>query len=132
MEHLIGNSALTIVYDGECPVCSVLFERYLKARSAGADIKLIDARTNPELVAELRHKHGISIDNDVAVFVDGRVYSGGLGLFVAFNGVAPASTFQWAVAKLIVAGYPVLRAGRWLLLRMLGRKRIEPKRAEQA
>src|SRR5215471_5191735 len=118
-----------VLYDGACPACS----RYVAATGLAhcSNIKLVDARQAPALVAE-HAAAGRHIDDGMVVAVDGVVHFGadatrklaeigrpataGRRLLLWFVGGAP-----WARRL-----YPALSAGRRWLLRRLGRPLIDP------
>jgi len=118
-----------VLYDGACPACS----RYVAAtglRERG-DITLIDARTNPALVAE-HAAAGRRIDDGMVVAIDGVVHYGADATRKLAEIGRPASgasrfllwlvgTAPWARAL-----YPALSAGRRGLLRLIGRDLIDP------
>jgi predicted DCC family thiol-disulfide oxidoreductase YuxK len=119
-----------VLYDGACPACS----RYVTATGLAhcSNIKLIDARQVPGLVAE-HAAAGRRIDDGMVVAVDGVMHFGadatrklaeigqpataGRRFLLWFVGEAP-----WARAV-----YPALSAGRRWLLRRLGRPLIDPR-----
>jgi len=117
-----------VLYDGACPACS----RYVAATGlvGRGDIALIDARSDPALVAQ-HAAAGRKIDDGMVVAIDGAIHYGadatrklaeigqpatpGRRFLLWFVGTAP-----WADAL-----YPVLAAGRRGLLRLLGRPLID-------
>ncbi len=119
-----------VLYDGACPACS----HYIAATGLRErrDIVLIDARSNPALVAE-HAAGGRPIDDGMVVAIGGvmhygadatrklaeigRPKTGASRLLLWFVGTAP-----WARAL-----YPALSAGRRGLLRLIGRERIGPR-----
>jgi predicted DCC family thiol-disulfide oxidoreductase YuxK len=118
-----------VLYDGACPACS----RYVAATGLAhcSNIKLIDARHAPKLVAE-HAAAGRNIDDGMVVAAGGEMHFGadatrklaeigrpttaGRRFLLWFVGQAP-----WARAL-----YPALSAGRRWLLRRLGRPLIDP------
>ena len=118
-----------VLYDGECPACT----RYVAATGLAhcSGIKLIDARSHPELVAE----HAVAgrlIDDGMMVSVDGVVHFGADAtkkLAELGQPATPAARFLlWFVGRAPWAKtlYPALSAGRRWLLRRLGRPLIAP------
>src|SRR5262245_61342199 len=68
----MGTSYL--LYDGECPVCSA-YVAMARLRQLYPDLRIIDARTEPALVAELRSK-GYEINDGMVLNLNGMVHSG--------------------------------------------------------
>ena len=113
-----------LVYDGECPLCSN-YAQFLKLKQSVKELTLIDARQGGEVVEEVRSLPHDLNDGMVAI-VDGRYYVGhealnelallaeGRGVFNRINRLA----FNSPVAARL--GYPWLRLGRWLLLKLKG------------
>jgi predicted DCC family thiol-disulfide oxidoreductase YuxK len=116
-----------VLYDGACPACS----RYVAAtglKSQG-DIKLIDARVHPELVAE-HAAAGRNIDDGMVVTLGGVTHFGAEATRKLAEIGRPATGWQrfllWFVGAAPWAKplYPALSAGRRQLLRLLGRPLI--------
>ena len=113
-----------LVYDGECPLCSN-YAQFLKLKQSVNELTLIDARQGGPVVEEIRALPHDLNDGMVAV-VDGRYYIGhealnvlallaeSRGVFNRFNRLA----FSSPVAARL--GYPWLKLGRWLLLKLRG------------
>ena len=113
-----------LIYDGECPLCSN-YAQFLKLKQSVKELTLIDARQGGPIVEEVRSLPHDLNDGMVAV-VDGRYYVGhealnelallaeGRGVFNRVNRLA----FNSPVAARL--GYPWLRLGRWLLLKLKG------------
>lgn len=128
-----GETAdIAIVYDGECPVCSA-YIRMLRLRALG-DIALINARDDHPLVRSLQAAR-VDLDEGMAVKIDDELYLGDeavqrLALMTGsssfFNRVNYWIFRNGARSRLL---YPMLRAGRKLLLMLLGRKTIAASRA---
>ena len=119
--------SIQIVYDGECPVCSV-YVRMLRLRTLG-EVELINARDDHLLVGSLRSL-GVDLDEGMVVKVGEEIYVGDqaiqrLALMSSSSTIFNRLNFwvfkSGARSKLL---YPILRAGRKLLLTVLGRKTI--------
>jgi predicted DCC family thiol-disulfide oxidoreductase YuxK len=117
-----------VLYDGACPACS----RYVAATGlAGrSDIALIDARSDPALVAE-HAAAGRKIDDGMVVAIDGAIHYGADATRklaeIGRPATAPHRFLLWFVGKAPWADalYPALAAGRRGLLRLLGRPLID-------
>jgi predicted DCC family thiol-disulfide oxidoreductase YuxK len=118
-----------VLYDGACPVCA----RYVAATGLAAcrgGVVLIDARTHPSLVAE-HAAAGRSIDDGMVVAIGGEMHYGADATRKLAEIGQPATlarrSLLWFVgtAPWADALYPVLSAGRRVLLRLLGRPLID-------
>jgi predicted DCC family thiol-disulfide oxidoreductase YuxK len=117
-----------LVYDGDCPFCS-RYVQYLRLRRAAGPVKLVNAREGGPLVDELM-RAGLDLDEGMVLKLGGRYYHGadcihalallssGSGLFNRIN----ARVFRSPQLSRVL--YPVLRAGRNTVLRLLGRTKI--------
>ena len=65
---------MTLIYDGDCPLCSAYVTRMRLAESAGS-LELLDARQHPELVRRLGQQ-GYSLNEGMLVVVGERYYHG--------------------------------------------------------
>ena len=120
-----------ILYDGDCPFCTN-YVTLVKLREAIGPIDLLNAREHPELVAEYTQK-GYNLDKGMILKLEGEVYFGAdcihsLALLStqsdAFNKI---TSFIFSSPCLSRCLYPVLRCGRNLTLRLLGRRSIHDK-----
>jgi predicted DCC family thiol-disulfide oxidoreductase YuxK len=119
---------VTLVYDGECPVCTAYGCSVDLAPGDGA-LKRVNAREDAAIVAELTAQ-GLDLDDGMVVMKDGRYHHGADALHVMAVHGSRRGLGNWlnhvvfrsrTRARLL---YPWLRAGRGLLLRLLGRKPI--------
>jgi len=125
------NSAtdLWIVYDGECPFCRS-YVRLYRLRSHVKQLHLIDARTEPPIVDEIRRR-GLDLDRGMAVKLAGHFYHGAEAIQILailgsgdtlFNRMNRALFRHPSIARWI---YPLLVQGRLLTLRLLCRTTID-------
>ena len=117
-----------IVYDGQCPFCS-RYVQLLRLRESLGAVRLIDARKGGPIVEELQ-RAGVDLDEGMVLKLDDRLYHGHdcihilallstpSGLFNRIN----AAVFRSPLTARML--YPVLRAGRNAVLRLLGRGKI--------
>ncbi len=119
-----------LLYDGECPFCS-RYVRHVRLREAVGAITLANAREHDLLVEEVR-RQGYEVDTGMVLKLNGRYYHGAdcihaLALLTTpsgwFNRLNALAFRSHTVAKF---AYPVLRAGRNLALKLLGRSRLQP------
>jgi predicted DCC family thiol-disulfide oxidoreductase YuxK len=118
-----------LVYDGDCPACSA-YVAMARLRQLYPDLQILSARTEPDLVADLR-RIGYEINNGMVLSLDGRIYcAAGATRMIATLGRNSSSRWRRAALGFIGTApwarplYPWLNRGRLLLLRILGRKPI--------
>jgi predicted DCC family thiol-disulfide oxidoreductase YuxK len=113
-----------LLYDGECPVCAG-FVRFAEFRRRHPGLQLLDARGQPDLVADLRRR-GYEINDGMVLVIDGRLYYGAAANKL-LAGYAPglSAAKRTALAAIGVTPYPLLRGVRNALLRLKGRPLID-------
>ncbi|GAM98198.1 hypothetical protein U91I_01830 [alpha proteobacterium U9-1i] len=118
-----------VVYDGECPFCSQ-YVRLVKLREAVGPVKLINARDDHPAVRYLQSQ-GVDLNQEMALIMNGEHFTGPECMHRLSLMSTDAGFFNVLVARMFSNRratktlYPVLRAGRNLTLRMLGRRPIE-------
>jgi predicted DCC family thiol-disulfide oxidoreductase YuxK len=117
-------SEVTIVYDGQCPLCSH-YVTALRIRENVERLYLLDARQHLELVARYR-KRGMEINDGMIVVVDGRDYTGAeaVRILATLSNGRVLGNAVLSSSVLARVFYPVMRVGRRILLYMLGRDQI--------
>jgi predicted DCC family thiol-disulfide oxidoreductase YuxK len=127
VERCAGTDFL--LYDGECPACSA-YVAMSRLRRLYPDLRIVSARSEPSLVAELRGR-GYEINDGMVLSLDGVIHFGAEATrMIAVLG--RASPVRWRRLALGCIGtapwarrlYPWLNRGRGLLLRLLGRRPI--------
>ncbi len=122
------GAGIEIVYDGECPFCT-RYAKLLRLRETVGPVRIIDARSDDPLVAEVKAA-GLDLDEGMAVRFNGRIYHGHecihlLSLLSTPSGLVNRfmRTFFRSRAMSRVF-YPWMVAGRNLSLRAMGHKKI--------
>lgn len=127
-----GAGEAWLVYDGECPFCSA-YVRYVRLRDAIGRLHLVDARAGGPIVERIAAA-GYDLNEGMALKLGERIYHGADCIHMlsalstrsgAFNRVNALLFGSPTLARWL---YPVLRAGRNVVLRALGRRRIEGSR----
>ena len=117
-----------LVYDHECPVCRN-YCLAVRIRTAAGELQTINARERSDIMDEITAR-GLDIDQGMVLKLDDQLYYGA----DAMHALALLSTRSGTLNRLnhwlfrskqrSRLLYPVLRALRNLLLRLLGRRRI--------
>jgi len=121
-------SEIAIVYDGQCPFCQQ-YTRLMRIRSSAGEVRLIDARSDDPLVAEVVRR-GYDLDHGMVVSMDDNIYHGAEAMHVLAMLSTRAGWFNrfsyyiFRSKRIAAFLYPMLRAGRNLVLRLLGHKLI--------
>jgi predicted DCC family thiol-disulfide oxidoreductase YuxK len=124
----VADADLVLVYDGECPVCSA-YVTYVRIKESVGRMTLINARDGGDWVDKVRAA-GLDLNEGMVLFYGDQLYHGAdcvhmLALLTSSSGIfnrLNALMFKnRAVANFM---YPIMRAGRNLLLRLLGRRPI--------
>jgi len=119
---------VSIVYDGDCPLCRA-YVLHLRLRESAGSVRLIDARQHPLLVKTLRRK-GCDLDSGIVVRIHERLYHGA----AALNALALMSTRSGCFNRLnylvfrsrllSTLLYPSMMFGRRILLQLLGKQSL--------
>lgn len=128
LEELIASHQNTILYDGECPVCSNYVD-FLQFKEEVGEVVLMDCRAHPDIVSEARAR-GYDLNDGMILVLNGQLFYGDKAVQKiaqssnrqGFFNRLQSTVFQYdAAAK---AFYPVLVIGRKALLKILGRSKI--------
>jgi predicted DCC family thiol-disulfide oxidoreductase YuxK len=119
---------ILLVYDKQCPACD-FYCKLARIRADVGDLKLVDARDGGPVMAEITEA-GLDIDQGMVLKVGSQLYYGAdaihaLSLMSTRTGIFNRLTY-WSFRSPRAAGifYPALRAMRNLLLKLLGRTKI--------
>ncbi|PYF80382.1 uncharacterized protein DUF393 [Marinomonas alcarazii] len=122
------NKQILLIYDKECPACH-FYCQIVRIRQSVGELVLIDAREHPEVLQEITAE-GLDIDQGMVLKMDGQLYYGAdaihlLALLSGRSGVFNRLNY-WLFSSKKVAGilYPILRSCRNLLLKILGKTKI--------
>lgn len=122
------NKQILLIYDKECPACH-FYCQIVRIRQSVGELVLIDARENPEVLKEITDQ-GLDIDQGMILKMDGQLYYGSdaihlLALLSGRSGVFNRLNYWLFSSKKVAAIlYPVLRSCRNVLLKLLGKTKI--------
>lgn len=117
-----------LLYDGDCPFCSA-YVSYVRLRETAGPMPLLNARSHPERVEEVRRR-GLDLDTGMVLKLDERYYHGADCIHALALLTTPSGFFNrlnrivFRSRTLSRVLYPVMRAGRNLTLRVLGRRQL--------
>lgn len=124
----MNQEEILLVYDKECPACNSYCQVVRVRESVGA-LKIIDARESREVMDEITNK-GLDIDQGMVLKVGEQLYYGAdaihaLALISSKSGVFNRLNY-WIFKSKRVSHvlYPALRLLRNLLLKILGKTKI--------
>lgn len=119
---------IVLIYDKECPACDN-YCRIVRIRDDVGDLKIINARDNTEIMDEITQM-GLDIDQGMVLKLGGQIYYGSdaihaLALISSRSGIFNRLNY-WIFKSRTISSwlYPVLRACRNLLLKLLGKTKI--------
>ena len=128
MSQPAKDDEVTLIYDGECPVCSA-YSAGVAVQPGAGGVRRVDARSSDALVAQATAA-GLDLDEGMVVVHRGKLHHGAEALHLMAT-LAPATGFKnrlnrWLFGSLAVsrALYPFMRAGRNTLLWLLGKTKI--------
>lgn len=124
----MANDEILLVYDKQCPACE-FYCSLARIRESVGELRLIDAREDSAIMREITEA-GLDIDQGMVVKMNDRLYYGAdaihvLSLMSSRSGLFNRATY-WVFKSKGVSRvlYPILKAGRNLLLKLLGRTKI--------
>jgi predicted DCC family thiol-disulfide oxidoreductase YuxK len=127
-EEKIEGAQAVVVYDGACPVCSS-YVRYVRIKKSAGSLTVVNARDGGPWVDRVKQA-GMNLDEGMTLFYGGRPYHGVDCIHMLALLSTSSGAFNWinatvfrrpTLAKVL---YPILRAGRNLLLRILRRPKL--------
>ncbi len=122
------NKEIILVYDQECPVCSN-YCQVVRIRESIGKLTIINARDNTGIMEEIT-RQGFDLDEGMVLKMDDQLYYGAdaihvLALISSRSGFFNRLNYWFFKSKTFSRFfYPILRFLRNLLLRMLGKSKI--------
>jgi predicted DCC family thiol-disulfide oxidoreductase YuxK len=122
------DEQILLVYDKECPACNN-YCRMVRIRESVGDLKLVDAREPSDVMGEITAA-GLDIDQGMVLKMGDSLYYGSdaihmLSLIGSRSGVFNRLNY-WVFRSKTLSRilYPILRFFRNLLLKILGKTKI--------
>lgn len=119
---------ILLVYDKECPACDN-YCQMVRVRESVGDLIIVNAREESDVMDEITAM-GLDIDQGMALKMGGQIYYGAdavnaLALISSQSGVFNRLNYWMFKSKVLSSVlYPVLRFFRNLLLKILGKTKI--------
>ncbi len=127
MDH-VASEEILLVYDKECPVCHTYCQN-IHIREIAGELKIVDARGPSDVMDEITAR-GLDIDQGMVLKMGGQLYYGAEAIHALSLLSNPGNifnrlnflTFRSKILSRLL--YPALRSGRNLLLKILGKTKI--------
>ena len=124
----MSRPEILLIYDKECPACN-MYCQIVRIRESVGDLKIIDARKKSDVLDEITDR-GLDIDQGMVLKMGGQLYFGSdaihaLALISSRSGIFNRFNYCMFKSKYISSWlYPMLRFCRNLLLKILGKTKI--------
>ena len=119
---------ILLVYDRQCPACNA-YCQVVNIRKSVGNLRIVDARENSEVMEEITAQ-GLDIDQGMVLKMGGQLYYGAdainaLALIGSRSGIFNRINYWMFKSKTASSiFYPILRFFRNLLLKILGKSKI--------
>jgi predicted DCC family thiol-disulfide oxidoreductase YuxK len=125
---VVEEAEVLLVYDKECPACDQ-YVRVMRVRESVGRFEIVDAREDTPVMREITAA-GLDVDEGMVLKMGDTLYYGSdaihaLALISSRSGIINKLNY-WVFRSRRLSGvlYPVLRACRGVLLKMLRKTRI--------
>lgn len=124
----LDDTDVLMVYDKQCPACDA-YVRVMRVRSDVGTLRIVDAREDSPIMREITAA-GLDVDDGMVLKMGDALYYGSdaihaLALISSRSGVLNRLNYRVFGSKAVASRlYPLLRRGREVLLRLLGKTRI--------
>ncbi|MGH8624155.1 MAG: DCC1-like thiol-disulfide oxidoreductase family protein [Gammaproteobacteria bacterium] len=130
MTELPENQPISawLIYDGDCPFCSA-YVKYVRLVASVGPLKFVNAREGGPMVEEIL-KRNLNLDDGMVLKLGNRFYHGAECINVLASLTTPSGLFNRINATIFRSDslskilYPLLRTGRAITLRILGRRKF--------
>lgn len=124
-----AGADLVVIYDGDCIFCAN-YMKLMRLRDAVGEVRLLDARKDG-VARKVKDHLNLDLDEGMMVLYGGRAYYGSDALAILAPLTSRSSVWNRLTSAVFRsesrarALYPLLKVGRLIGLKMLGRRRIE-------
>lgn len=125
-----GENEMAIIYDAECPVCTAYSCSVDIDPKDASGVRRINARSSDNELVHMAKAAGLDLDEGMVVVHKGELYHGADALNIMAR-LSPRKGLGNRLNRLAFGNrtfarliYPLLRAGRNTLLKLLGRTKI--------
>ncbi|HEX5791789.1 MAG TPA: DCC1-like thiol-disulfide oxidoreductase family protein [Rheinheimera sp.] len=124
----MAAAELLLIYDKDCPVCRA-YSQMVRIRSSVGELTLVNAREDSEAMREITAQ-GLDIDQGMVLKMGDSCYYGSdaiymLSLLSSRHGVFNRLNYHLFKSRRVAKWlYPLLRSCRNLLLKLLGKHKI--------
>jgi len=124
----MNREEILLIYDKECPACDN-YCQFIRIKDSVGDLKIINARDDSDVVKEITSE-GLDIDQGMVLKMGGQLYYGSDAIHVLALISSRSGFFNrlnyWlfkskSLSKIL---YPIFRFLRNILLKMLGKTKI--------
>lgn len=128
MRNNMSNEDIVIIYDKECPACNNYCQIVRIRENIGA-LKIINARDDSKIMDEITEK-GMDIDQGMVLKMGSNYYYGSDAIYMLASMSSRSDVFNrlnfWFFKSKMLSRifYPILRYFRNLLLKILGKSKI--------
>ena len=124
----MAENPILLIYDKDCPACNA-YCQMVRIRQSVGELKLINAREDTEVMQQITAQ-GLDIDQGMVLKMGDNWYYGSdaiymLSLLSSRSGVFNRLNYHLFKSRRVAKWlYPLLRACRNLLLKLLGKRKI--------
>jgi predicted DCC family thiol-disulfide oxidoreductase YuxK len=124
----MNDTRMVVIYDGDCPFCRSYVKLMALRRRVGT-VDLVDARSDDPRVTSAE-RDGYDLDEGMLAIYGGKTYYGGDAVALISALSSTDGGIQALLSKLLGNPtrarllYPIMKFGRNLALRALGRSKI--------
>lgn len=125
---MMSRNEILLIYDRDCPACNY-YCQIVRIRDSVGTLKIVDARENSDVMKEITDR-GLDIDQGMVLKMHDQFYYGADAIH-ALSMMSSRSGFfnrfnYWLFRSKTLSSvlYPVLRSLRNLLLKILGKTKI--------